>query len=339
MRCTIRNLTVSLMLLAMAAARAQDRPTLTVTSNLVVVPTLVLDAAGEMLSALKPTDFRLFDNGVQQTVAIEDVERQPLAIVVVMQTGGAGSHEFPYYAKLPTMVDYLTGSSVHRVALVTFDSQPEEEWDFSSDVANLSDGLTHPPAGDNGAAIFDAVNHGIDMLQTQPANTRRIILLFSQPQDDGSRVKAEDVVRRLGENNVTIYCVTFSPQKKWLKDQFAGPRHEAAPYQMAPNYPPLLHTFDLLTPLMMAANAMRKDAAGEIATLSGGEAVRFSDRNGLERELTEVANHIPGRYMLTFQPTSNQVGFHTLAVQVPARPGVSVAARTGYWLGGDGGKR
>jgi hypothetical protein len=39
--------------------------------------------------------------------------------------------------------------------------------------------------GDHGAAILDAVRCATGLLQQQPANLRRIILLLSQSQDDG----------------------------------------------------------------------------------------------------------------------------------------------------------
>jgi VWFA-related protein len=273
--------------------------------------------------------------GVEQKVSIEDVERQPLAVVVLLQTGGAAPRQFQNYRSVDTMLDYMMGSSKHRVAVVTFDSQPEEIWDFTRNVDDLKDAFTSPGNGDGKAAIVDAVNYGIDLLKQQPASARRIILLFSQPQDDGSKAHAEDVVRRLGENNTTIYSITFSPEKTWLKDQFTKPRHGNPPYQLSPNLPPLLHTFDLGTPLGVALKAMREDTAAEVADLSGGEHVRFDDKRSLEQQLSILANHIPNRYTLSFRPSSNAPGLHAIKVQVVHQPvPLDIAARTSYWSSG-----
>jgi VWFA-related protein len=314
------------------AVRADAPPTITSTSTLVIVPTLVLSPSGELVQALHANDFNLTDNRVPQRVSLEDVERQPLAVVVLMQTGGAARQQFADFAKLGTMLDYMMGSSTHRVALVTFDSQPESFWSFTSQIDSIGE-LSHPDPGDDGAAIYDAVNYGINLLKKQPPNFRRILLLLSQTHDDGSKAHVEDVVRSLGENNVTIYSVAFSPEKNWLKDQFTKPQHEPPPYQLSPvpGDPPIVHTFNLSTPLGMALRAMRTNAASEIASLSGGEYMQFGDKRDMERELAVLANHIPNRYMLSFRPISNEAGLHAIQVWIPRQPNLRVSARTSYW--------
>ena len=202
-------------------------------------------------------------------------------------------------------------------------------------VNDLKPELTHLAQGNDGAAILDAVSYGIGLLEQQPAGTRRVLLLLSQSHDVGSKTRAGEVVRRLGETNTTIYSVTFSPQKQWLKDQFTHERHENPPYEFSPGIV-LMHTFDLATPLKMALQGMQNDTAGEIAALSGGEAIQFGDRRSLERGLGELANHLPNRYTLTFRPTSNAPGFHSIHVQVLHQPDpLKVSARESYWsLGG-----
>jgi hypothetical protein len=91
-------------------------------------------------------------------------------------------------------------------------------------------------------------------------------------------------------------------------------------------------TFDLGTPLGVAIRAMRTNAASSVASLSGGESVTFGDQHDLERQLAILANHIPNRYLLSFRPTSDQTGFHTLAVRIPGQPALQVSARSSYWL-------
>lgn len=70
------------------------------------------------------------------------------------------------------------------------------------------------------------MDHAIGMLQQQPLTRRRVILLLSQTHDDGSKLPSADVVRRLGENNITVLSATFPPEKDWLKHQFTQPRSE-----------------------------------------------------------------------------------------------------------------
>lgn len=311
---------------------------LTVTSRLVVVPTLVRSATGDLVHSLAASDFTLLDNGLPQQLSLEADENvndpQPLALVVVLQTGGAAREHFADYAKLPTMVGYMTSGRAAQVALVTFDSQPEDEWDFTSNLDDLKDGLSAPEPGDHGAAVLAAVDHAIGMLQGQPAKVRRVVLLLSQASDEGSKVPVADVVRRLGESNITVFSVSFSPEKAWLKHQFTQPRSGEKPYVMSPDHAPILYTFSLSTPLGVALRAMRTKSAVEIASLSGGQSASFDGRLSLERQLAALANDLPNRYLLSFRPSSALAGFHALQLRVATHPEFHVSARAGYWATG-----
>lgn len=309
-------------------------PTIQTKSTLVLAPALVRTATGSLVHGLTAKDFRVLDDGVVQTITVEEqAVRQPIAIVVLLQTGGAASRQFANFAGIGTMLEGMVAGVGHRVSVVTFDSQPEEAWSFTADVGELQDAFLHPVAGDNGAAVLDAVSYGIGLLKGQPAEARRVILLVSQPQDDGSEAKAEDVVRRLGENNVTILSVVFSPEAQWLKDQFTKERHGNKPYKYGADGPTLINTFNLDGPLRVALKAMRTNAAASVATMSGGETMTFGNKNELERQMGLLTNDLANEYVLSFRPSSNAEGFHTLAVQVPGVAGAQVAARTSYWAG------
>ena len=302
------------------------------TSTLVVVPALVEAASGELITGLQAKDFALTDNGVEQKVSLEEVEHQPVAVVVVLQTGGAAPRQFQNYRGLPAMLDAVTAGALRQMAMVTFDSRPEEASDFTADIDDLKDDLIHPSPGDGGAAILDAVDYGIGLLDHQPQGTRRVLLLVSQTHDDGSKARAQEIVHRLGETNILICSLTFSPEKTWLKDQFTQEQHENAPYEFSPGLPPLLHTFNLDGPFRIALRAMRENTAAEIATLSGGELLPFDNRADLDRQLSVLANHLPNQYTLTFRPSSNELGFHAIKVEVLHQPEpVTVRARESYW--------
>jgi len=331
-RCwTFRRPThLTLALLLSAALHAQS-PTITSTTNLVLVPALIQSLSAETLPIFKATDFLLTDNGIPQHVTLEDTEHQPLSIVVLLQTGATAPSNFPAYAKLGTMLTYLTANSPHQTAMITFDSQPEYQWDFTPDVGDLEDGIAQPGTGDHGAAILDAVDAAIDLLRKQPPMYRRVVVLISQTHDEGSRAHSKDIVRRLGENNITIECLTFSPEKAWLKDQFTKPRHANPPYQLSPDLPLVSGTFDLGTPLGKVLSALRTSTSAEVATLSGGESFPFATKSDLEHQLSVLANHFAATYTLSFHPSSKEPGFHSLHLQIAGQPNLQVSARASYW--------
>jgi hypothetical protein len=262
---------------------------------------------------------------------LEDRSSQPLAVLIVMQTGGRAVRQFRNYRNLETMLDYMAGSADHSFGLLTFDSKPEGMLHFSHDVSKLHDAIASPEPGDHGAAILDAVNTGIDLLAAQPPATRKVILLLSQPQDTASKTPVDTVLRRMSENNVEIYSLAFSPEKTELMDSLKGDRYVNPRYKLSPLVPPVLYTLDLGKPLGMAFRALQENASSEMASLSGGEYLRFDDKADLERQMAILANHLPNRYMLSFQPASDHEGLHRIEVRIPAHPELTVQARNAYW--------
>lgn len=318
---------------AMLAGAAFAQTTLHTTTTLVVVPTLVETSDNALVFSLKADDFALTDNGVPQKVTLEDESTRPLSLVVLMQTGGAARGQFSSYANLSTMIATILGPAPNEVSIVNFDSRPEAASPFTSDVTQWKDAIDHPDAGNNGAAIFDGLEYAIGLLKQQPANTRRAILLISQEHDDGSQAKVKDVVRDLGETNTAVYSMTFSAEKTTLREEFKHSSHSHPPITINPAAGSFHGYFDLSVPLNAAIGAMHKNMSAEISALSGGETSSFDNAVELGDDLNVLNNHIRNRYILSFYPTSQTAGLHTIAVRLPQHPGLMVSARRNYWLG------
>lgn len=219
---------------------SQQNPAFTTQTNLVVVPALVRTNSGAMVYTLTANDFVLTDDGIPQKLTLEqNTSSQPLAIVVVLEIGGAGAREFQNYdtlaPPLAPMLSAIVGNVFHQVAVVTFDSKPHLLESFTSDADEAADALrtlqpgctrqehydncTGPypvhdiPLGDNGAAILDSLSYAVDLLRDQPAYYRRAILLISETLDRGSKTTIQQAVRAIANTNTTIYSIGFSTGK------------------------------------------------------------------------------------------------------------------------------
>ncbi len=121
-----RILTAALLLLAARLiAQSSSDEALRVSSRLVIVPTLVQTPTKELVYSLLPEDFLLTDKGVPQKISLDDGTKQPLSLVVLMQTGGTAVREFDKYRGLETMLADMLGGAPNQVAIVNFDSRPE----------------------------------------------------------------------------------------------------------------------------------------------------------------------------------------------------------------------
>jgi len=113
---------------------ASQAPPFTVSSNLVLVPVLVKTKAGEPVFSLTADDFILTDNGVPQSLRLEpDTDSQPLALAVIVETGGQGAVHLGDYQNLGAVLDAVIGDVPHRVAVIGFDSKPRLVQDFTPD--------------------------------------------------------------------------------------------------------------------------------------------------------------------------------------------------------------
>ena len=73
-----------------------------------LVPTLVEKPSGEVVYGLSAKDFTLEDNGVKQNIHVDDdLDMQPVSLVVCIQRGRSSGLEFDKLAKLGPLLDLL----------------------------------------------------------------------------------------------------------------------------------------------------------------------------------------------------------------------------------------
>jgi VWFA-related protein len=295
-------------------------PTIRVNTSVVLVPTLVEKPTGEVVYGLGATDFTLEDNGVKQEIHVDDdLDTQPVSLVVCIERGRSSGLEFDKLAKLGPLLDLFTAGGRGEAALVVFDSKPVYLDAFSRDTDYITEDLQQLRPGDGGAAILDAVGYSVDLLEHRPPDHRRVLLLISESRDHGSKkFSATDLVERIGTSNTLVLSLTFSPTKANLIDWGKGNPGGS-----------------LLAPLMMAIAAVHKNAAREIASMSGGEYAAFTKEKGFQDRVDELASHSRNRYILSFHPSDLTPGLHTIQVKLNNDYNARVVARASYWAVND----
>jgi len=343
---------------------------ITVRSNLVIVPALVRTKSGELVYTLKVDDFILTDNGVVQKLRLEqDTGSEPLAMVIIAQTGGDAAVHLDQYQHLSPMLENMLGGVDHRVAVVGFDSTPVLLHGFTPNLDFISHSLDILEPGDNHAAVLDAIVYAVNLLRQQPTTYRRAILLLSQTTDNGSHTTELDALHAISDTNTVMYSVGFhttGSDEKNEANKFGsnlspplepGPQHgcfsrdlgtDADGNPIKPTESKGSQDFncveELLPPLRLAhlaeiaaRNALRKNISESVAHLTGGESFKFKNVKTLDHDLFTIANHIPNRYVLSFVPTSPTPGFHSIVLKLRDESHLSVEARNGYWVNTDDG--
>ncbi len=358
MLSAIAPVVLSMVLFSVVAGSAQSSeqssagsqiPALTVGSNLVLVPALVKTKGGEVVFSLTADDFILRDDGVPQQLRLEpDTDSQPLALAVIVQTGGHSASHLRDYSDLETVLDAVVGNLEHRVAVISFDSRPRLEQDFTTDTDAAAKTIANLHEGDPGAAILDALNFGVNLLRKQPPAYRRAVLLFSETVDGGSQTSFEDALRAVDDTNTSIYSFGFSSTKAAVKHQASklprpgGSPHSEEPYPQGgcmshnPNADPdargkrsvqaLDCASDLLPPLRLARMAflaargnLERNVPESVAQMTGGEYFAFKDAKTLSQHLITISNDAPNYYVLSFRPQSPHPGLHALELRLKDR--------------------
>ncbi|QNI36404.1 VWA domain-containing protein [Edaphobacter albus] len=374
---------------AQTTAPAQA-PTLSTRSTLVLVPALVRNKAGELVYTLSAEDFTLTDDGIPQKLTLEqDTGGEPLALVVILEVGGAGAREFNKFASIAPpmspMLESIIGNVPHKVAVVTFDSHPDLLQDFTPDIdtaatalETLTPGCTRQhhlencassqaihnvPLGDNGAAILDSIGFAVDLLRKQPLEYRRAILLISETLDRGSQTSIDDAIRAVSDTNTTIYSIAFSTGKSEAKHygsrelpitaagtlgENPNPNPPHGCMGKDPNPDPdathnkAIQAYDCATQLLpplalakmaaiMVSDGLKRNIPETVANLTGGEYFKLTNAKNLDRDLVTISNHIPNRYILSFQPQSPHPGLHALDLRLKNYSDLHITARNGYW--------
>jgi VWFA-related protein len=298
-----------------------DTPTLRITTQEVLVPTLVEKRGGGIVYGLKGDDFVLEDNGVPQKVHVqEEMDTAPVSLVVAVEQGGMSVLEFDKVAKLGPLLDLFLSDPRSQAALVGFDSQPHLIRDYTHSGEDLNQALKTMEPGDGGDAILDTISYAVDLLESQPKEFRRVLLLISEERDHGSKhTKVEQVIQKIGRSDVLVLTVSFSP----VQAEFAHDIKDSGENR----------TMNMVSALVALVQAFRKNVTKEIALMSGGEYTTFTNDKKFEQRVVDEAKHARNRYLLTFRPTNPTPGLHTLRVRLAQDYGAHIVARADYWVG------
>jgi len=294
---------------------------LRVTTTEVLVPTLVEKRGGGILYGLRADDFVLEDNGVQQNIRVqEEMDTAPVALVVAVELSGASVLEFDKLAKMGPLLDVYLTDPRSQAALVGFDSVPHLVEDYTHSGDRINTDLKQLQPGDGGAAILDTVNYAVSLLETQPKEFRRVLLLISEERDHGSKhTKPAQLIQKIGESDVLVLSVSFSPALAELSHDIKDSEPDQA-------------TMNMVSALIMAIQAFKKNVAKEVAQESGGEYTTFIGDKRFEARVMSAAKDARNRYLITFKPTDLTPGLHAIRVRTTQDYGARIVARANYWL-------
>jgi VWFA-related protein len=304
------------------------------TVSLVVVPVTVKNHEGELVSDLQESDFRVFEDGIEQPIALFSAEAFPLSAAILIDDDlKRGTAE-----KVQKTLEALAGafSVSDEVSLWRFDEVPEqisEEFiadndklltslkkiDLSSSFPGIgsytmTDGPrvnTAAPPGPmkvpteanvhpNTKHINDAIYAAAEQLQDRVRERRRIIFLISDGQNAKNNThNYEDTLKLLLSADISVYAVGVGEANYNRGITFLG-----------------------------------NNILSKYAHATGGDIFYGGiSRENLENLYSRVSEQARNQYTIAYSGahTDRSKPYHTIEVRVK-RPGLALLTRDGYYL-------
>jgi uncharacterized protein YegL len=204
----------------------QDEPveTLRIDTDLIPVDVMVTDVLGKPVRGLRPTDFKLYEDGVERPIAFFNVERKggvarPIAAVFALDVSGSMTVEEMQRLRgaMSVFSRRLAADRASLFAVMAFGMKVKTLQTLTNDQQKLErayDRLTREPSGLS-THTYDAVDDAIRMLVKHAPRTRerrlikRAVVVVTDGFPVGDTVSARTVIERANAADVSVYTVTL----------------------------------------------------------------------------------------------------------------------------------
>ncbi len=266
----------------------------------VVLNATVFDSKQHMVATLDKNDFKVFEDGVPQTLTAFQHQDIPISLgILVDNSGSMRSKRQAVNQAALDLVHYSNPDDESFV--VNFSDEAYIDQDFTSSIPKLREGLSHIDSK-GGTALYDAIMASADYLTKNGKRSKQVLLVVTDGEDNASSTTLEETVRRIQDlQGPVVYCIGL------LYDDEGGGRetHRA------------------------------RRALELLASETGGLAFFPKNLGQVDSIAGEVAHDIREQYTLGYHSTKpiSQGGYRTVRVEAKAQGygKLIVRTKTGYY--------
>ena len=292
-----------------------EQPTFRAEVNLVSLSVVVTDREGRPVTDLKKNDFQVFEDNVEQRIAVFASNEEPVAILFAVDTSGSTA------AKMPRLRDEAARfvTRLHTrdsVAILSFGRTVRLLQDFSVDREEIAQTIRDISSG-GWTLVYDAVWVGLKQL-LRLVEQPKALVLFSDGVDSESKQASEQGTLELAQETFApIYCLYFNTENDW---PYAGKGR-----------PPVVG------PVPPAPRSQRRDFAHgrtyleKLAQYSGGLLLEASRISELGPAFDRIVRDLATRYSIAYYSsnTKRDGKFRRVLLKMN-KPGLVARTRPGY---------
>jgi Ca-activated chloride channel family protein len=192
-----------------APGQSAPTPTIEVNVKLVSVFASVADSGGAPYAKLQKEDFRIFEDGIEQKVAVFERESElPLSIVMAMDTSMSTRKDLPLEVASARKFVHAVLRPVDSISLYQFATYVSQALPFTNDEREVDSGLDHLRTG-AATALYDAILVGAGALQRRQG--RKVIVLITDGGDTASKADYQEALRAAQISEAIIYSIIMVP--------------------------------------------------------------------------------------------------------------------------------
>ena len=199
-----------------AQADAKDEPsqeTIKIEVKEVQIPFSVFDKKGNLVKDLKQSDFRVFEDGIEQKIQyFSQPANLPLRFGILIDTSASARQRLKFEKEAAMQLGYyvLTHNPTHQGFLMTFDHGPDVLQDYTTNPDDLTTALDGLQAA-GGTALFDAVIEACQknlLAAPGPGIPRRVLVIFSDGEDNLSKHSLDQAVDVALRADARIFAIS-----------------------------------------------------------------------------------------------------------------------------------
>ncbi len=265
----------------------------------VLLNVTVLDDKDRLVTSLDKADFKVYEDGVQQQLAVFRHEDLPVSLGILVDDSGSMQPKRAAVTKAALDLVRLSNPQ-DETFIVNFSYQPFLDQDFTSDVGKLNEALGRIESR-GGTALYDSISASADHMAEVARHSRQVLLIITDGEDNDSTSTLEETVKRV--------------------QALGGP---------------VVYAIGLLFGDTGRGEArMSKRTLSMLAQETGGVAYFPKSLAQIDDVAAEVARDIRNQYVLGYHSTKPEAlgGFRRVQVVVKAKGygKLSVRTRTGYY--------
>lgn len=279
---------------------------------LVQVPVMVTTKDGQFISSLKKDNFRIFEDGVQQTISNFNISDAPITAVLLVEYA-ATNYSFMIQA---LQASYSFAQSLKKddwVAVEYYDMKPQILVDFTQDKSAIFGALNQLRIpGFSETNLFDALYDTLDRLDRIEGH--KYIILVSTGFDSFSKLNLDQIIKKVKTTkDVTIFPISIG----WTLREFCEVNHCTG------------MTRGMGIPVTQMDYLQADNEMQTFARLTGGRFYQPRFQAEYPEIFHDIAGDIRNQYQIAYHPSNQKLdgSYRKLKVEVVAPDGGPLKVR------------